>query len=137
MNKSYKGYRKPYVLCLSADADRENVLPVIEAIQKNKTAADYGHLPKSSEMERALAVIAFLSENFYADGRLKQALLDAVNKGLEIIPVYMDGTEAPRALSLALYSVNGILSARYSSPEELAARILSSETLKNPKITRR
>ena len=137
MNKSYKGYRKPYVLCLSADADRENVLPVIEAIQKNKTAADYGHLPKSSEMERALAVIAFLSENFYADGRLKQALLDAVNKGLEIIPVYMDGTETPRALSLALYSVNGILSARYSSPEELATRILSSETLKNPKITRR
>jgi len=135
MNKSYKGFRKPYTIVLSAETDLEITEKIVSGLQNGKLSVSYGHIPGKSEISRAMAIIAILSEDFYQNEKLKQALLNAASLNIEIIPIYTDNSNPPEVLSKILYSVHSLRVERYGDIEELIDRVLSSQALKNPKIT--
>ena len=137
MEVSYKGFRKPYVVYLTAKDDLHKTQSVVEILQSKNIAVDYDYAPRKAEIERSVAVIAMLSKSFYEDDKLKQALLFAANKGMEIIPVYLDNEAVPSVLSMLLYSVHSLRADRYKTLEELSEKIASSEVLKNPQVTKK
>lgn len=137
MQASYKGFRKPYVIFLAAKDDLQNTKSIVETLQNNNIAVDYAYAPGKAEIERSIAVIAMLSKSFYEDEKLTQAILHAANIGIEIIPVYLDDEKVPPVLSMLLYSVHSLRKNRYDSIEKLSERIISSDALKNPQVSKK
>ncbi len=112
--------KKIYLLC--CEEDRERLRPIEEKLAEKgvRVAEAHGPLKKDS------AVLAVLTERFFADGALRSRLLDHLAAGGEnVLPLHLDGGELPDELKNALYSRN-IIDARGREPELLAERIAAA-----------
>ena len=108
------------LLLLSAEDDRASLAPLLEALQARGCRVVEGAPGKND------AVLAVLSEHFYADEALCQRLLELVGAGSErILPLQLDGAPVPDALKNALYASN-IIPAQERDAALLAERILAT-----------
>ena len=111
---------KQSVRLLLAEADRAALTPVLDALRAKGVAVAEG---KGSAGDTILAV---LSEHFYADSSLKDALLGAIGGGAEnVLPLQMDSAEIPDDLKNALYARN-IISMGERDANLIADRIIDA-----------
>ena len=112
---------KTKIRLLSAEQDREALAPVLEQLRARGV--------RVSETEtggRDEVTLAVLSEAFYADRTLTDALLSRLSAGAEnVLPLKLDAAPVPPQLKKALYARN-IIPAEERSPEQLAERIRSA-----------
>ncbi len=133
---SYKGNSRPFaaVLCHSKDIPAaEALLHALEAKGLKLYLLDEAHL-SSGVLKRCCSVIAYLSENFYQNETLQDTYVKAGSMEKEIVTLRGDATPMPEVFSNYLYSRNTINLSKYD-PADAAAKILSSESLKDPQVT--
>lgn len=113
---------KRTVKILASEKDGEALQPILDALEKEgvKTLGDTRNLKK-----KELLLVA-LSENFYADEELSEALLSQVASGAEnIMLIRLDGSAIPETLKTATYSRN-VISVAGRDSSEIAGRIIAA-----------
>ena len=89
------------VKLLFAKADKTVLTPVLDALRKKGIKVSEGS-PEGDEI-----LLAALSENFYADKSLTDALLAAVGKGGDkVLPLQLDKAAIPDDIKNAIYARN-------------------------------
>ena len=125
MNKPYSGNGKPFVLALFAQEDREQVLPILEALEKKGlTLCGQDGKATDAQARKACTTVAFLSEHFAKDEQKQQVFFTADAARMPVIPVKLDNAKQPEVLERSITAKNAILAGRYSA-EEVAERIVS------------
>ncbi len=115
-------YRKKKLFPLFASADRERVAPILDALKaKDYPIAGEGETPNKSGV-----MLLFLSERLQDEPSILDTFFANDAKGLEAVPVNLDGSQPPELLKNALYSRNTIFAERYSV-DELAERIATAK----------
>ena len=138
MKPSYQGNAKPYATALYAAADQETIIPVLEALDAKGLNLSYqlnARVPKNG-IKRACAVIVFLSAHLIEDGRLEDSILYAKSMNVPLVCVNLDHTPLNDSINRLLYTSNVIFAERYETSELLVERILTAESLINPKLTK-
>ena len=136
MKKSYHGNARPYAFTLYHSADESAVMPILEALSEKGLELCYGEPFGKSRLRRACALIAFVSANAVVGDALESAVLTAKANNVPVIPVKLDDTPLPDALNQLLFSSNSIPAGRYPAPAELAARIMTAESLDPPRLAK-
>lgn len=115
-------YRKKKLFPLYAASDESKVKPILDALKAQgfPIAAD-GETPNKGGV-----MLLFLSEALETDTSVSEAFFAADGKGIDAVPVNLDGSTPPKLLEHALYARNTIFAARYSV-EELCARIAEAK----------
>ena len=135
MNKPYSGNGKPFVLALFAQEDREQVLPILEALEKKGlTLCGQDGKATDAQARKACTTVAFLSEHFAKDEQKQQVFFTADAARMPVIPVKLDNAKQPEVLERSITAKNAILAGRYSA-EEVAERIAGAESLNPPRLT--
>ncbi len=115
-------YRKMKLFPLYAKADKERVAPILDALRaKGFPIADESEMPKKSGV-----MLLFMSERLNEAITLMETFFANDAKGVETVPINLDGSTPPELLKNALYSRNTIFAERYSV-EELAQRIATAK----------
>ena len=115
-------YRKKKLFPLFAEADKERVAPILDALRaKGFPIADESEMPKKSGV-----MLLFTSERLNEAITLMETFFANDAKGVETVPINLDGSTPPELLKNALYSRNTIFAERYSV-EELAQRIATAK----------
>ena len=106
------------VKLLFAQADKNVLAPILEALGAKGINVSEGS-PEGDEI-----LLAALSENFYADKSLTDALLAAVGKGGDkVLPLQLDKAVIPDDIKNAIYARNIIpVSAEYHTGERARRR---------------
>ena len=136
MEKDYRGNRLPFILTLFDESDRDYVLRLTEAMEGNGFRfTGRTRKPTRSSVKRAGMILVFLSEGFSGNQRLQELFFAAVAAKVPILPVNLDGSEQSSAVQHAIFALNSVFAANYPTPEALAARLLTAEFLREPKVT--
>ncbi|MBQ7278367.1 MAG: hypothetical protein IJR17_04100 [Clostridia bacterium] len=115
-------YRKKKLSPLFAEADKERVAPILDALRaKGFEIADESEMPTKSGV-----MLLFTSERLNEAITLMETFFANDAKGVETVPINLDGSTPPELLKNALYSRNTIFAERYSV-EELAQRIATAK----------
>lgn len=133
--KDYHGNRTPYLYALYHEADRAKVLSVLEAMAGRGFAFCGVQKQHIAYVKKALAVLAFLSADFYADEAKQNEFFTAKDSGVPLIPILLDDTPMPEIMMQAMYAKNSLIASRYPTDKALAERILTAEAFQNPTVT--
>lgn len=131
----YNGNRIPYLYVLFDQSDREQVLPVLEAMDGRGIRFCGIEKENRKAVRKALAVLAFLSEKFVQDEHQQAAFFAAKDTGVPMIPILLGDFQLPEIMQQAMYAKNSLMAARYPTPKALANRILTAEVFANPTVT--
>lgn len=131
--KDYSGNRTPYIYVMFHEADRERVLPVLEAMEGRGLRFCGVQQQKEQRARKALAVLAFLSESFVRERQ--DAFFAVKDSGVPLIPIQLEDMQLPEMMQQALYAQNSIMAERYPTAQALADRILTAEVFADPTIT--
>ena len=116
------------VKLLFAQPDKDKLAPILEALRAKGIKVSEG----SSAGEEIL--LAALSENFYADSALTDALLAAVGKGGDkVLPLQLDNAPIPENIGNAIFARN-IISAPGREAELVADRIIDALPAKKSRL---
>ena len=116
------------VKLLFAQPDKDKLDPILEALRAKGIKVSEG----SSAGEEIL--LAALSENFYADSALTDALLAAVGKGGDkVLPLQLDNAPIPENIGNAIFARN-IISAPGREAELVADRIIDALPAKKSRL---
>ncbi|MBR3179234.1 MAG: hypothetical protein IKF49_06925 [Clostridia bacterium] len=114
--------RTVYPLYCKENADA--VRPILAALKKSGLSVQTGSAPKDSD-----AVLLFLSSDLTSESEVTDTFLRCDSKGMEVLPVNLDGCTPPEVFQNALIARHSIMAERYGA-EELAQKI--KEALKKP-----
>ena len=116
------------VKLLFAQADKAVLAPVLEALRAKGIKVSEGN-PEGDEI-----LLAALSENFYADKSLTDALLAAVGKGGDkVLPLQLDNAAIPDDIKNAIYARN-IISVGGRDADLVADRIIDALPAKKSRL---
>ena len=137
MKPSYQGNAKPYAVALFHAADAEQVMPLLEEIDRHGLNLSYQNASavRKNVIKRACAVIAFLTAQSGADQKMERAILLAKAMDVPLVCVKLDQAPLTESLNHLLYTSNIIFAERYQTPALLSERILTAESLIDPKVT--
>lgn len=133
--KDYHGNRTPYLYALYHESDRTKVLSVLEAMDGRGFAFCCAEKQNISHVKKALAILAFLSADFYADEAKQNEFFAAKDSGVPLIPILLDDSPMPEIMQQAMYAKNSLIASRYPTDKALAERILTAEAFRNPTVT--
>lgn len=133
--KDYHGNRTPYLYALYHESDRTKVLSVLEAMDGRGFAFCGAEKQNISHVKKALAILAFLSADFYADEAKQNEFFTAKDSGVPLIPILLDDSPMPEIMMQAMYAKNSLIASRYPTDKALAERILTAEAFQNPTVT--
>jgi len=134
---NYHGNRLPYAAVLCHSGDTELIAPVLECMENKGIRICLLDEKNVSDnfLKKACSVIAVLTERYYVCKELMEAMIRAGSFDKEIITLRADDSEMPEILANFVYSRNSIRLSKYS-PEETASKILASDALKQPTVTK-
>ena len=116
------------VKLLFAQADKAVLTPVLEALKAKGIKVSEGS-PEGDEI-----LLAALSENFYADKSLTDALLAAVGKGGDkVLPLQLDKAAIPDDIKNSIYARN-IISVSGRDADLVADRIIDALPAKKSRL---
>lgn len=133
--KLYKGNLKPYLYALFAPEDEEKAQKALDALDQRGYKLYYGLPHAAGDVDKAAAILLFLSVAALKDGRVTAALNDAVARNKPIITTYLENVELPPALEVPLGAVQGIFRARYENEQDYFNKLISAEPLQTMQIT--
>ena len=123
-------YRKKKLFPLYAEADKERVAPILDALR----ATGFSIADENETPNKRGVMLLFTSERLNEAPALLETFFANDAKGVETVPVNLDGSTPPELLKNALYSRNTIFAERYSS-DELAQRIATAKPFEAAKKT--
>ena len=105
---------------LFSKTDTEQLSPILEALKKKGASMSEG------KADRGDFLLAALSENFFADEDLCDALLEAVARGSEnVLLLQLDQAPMPEAVHTAIFARN-VISVQGRDPDLIAERVLAA-----------
>ena len=123
-------YRKKKLFPLYAEADKERVAPILDALR----ATGFSIADENETPNKRGVMLLFTSERLNEAPALLETFFANDAKGVETVPINLDGSTPPELLKNALYSRNTIFAERYSV-EELAQRIATAKPFEAAKKT--
>ncbi len=115
-------YRKKKLFPLYAKTDETKVMPILDALK----AQGFPVAGAGEEPRKGGVMLLFLTDHFQEDPTRMETFFRCDAKGIDAVPVNLDGTKPPEVIENALYSRNTIFAKRYSIGE-LASRIATAK----------
>lgn len=133
--KLYKGNLKPYLYALFAREDETAARGALDHLEQRGYNMYCGLPHAGADVEKAAALVLFLSSAVLRDADFLAALDCAVAKNKPIITTYLEDVALPPALEVPLGAVQGIFRARYENEQDYFDKLISAEPLQNVQIT--
>ena len=133
----YKG-NEPYIFISYAHKDSDRVLPIIESLAEKGFRVWYDagieagtEWPEyiASHLEKAAAVLAFLSQNAIESNNCRQEINFALNYTRPMLSVYLDELTLTRGLEMRLGLTQSIFYYRHASKESFLKELTAATLL--------
>lgn len=121
-------YRKRKLFPLYAPSDAEAARPILDALK----ARGFSVAEPGEEPGKGGVMLLFLTERLGDEGAVMDTFFGWDAKGVDTVPVNLDGSKPPELIENALYSRNTIFAERYSL-EELSERIATAKPFERGK----